>query len=135
MMASCGFGLQAPYVGARCHVYEDGVKSWIAVGEGDTEEALRLAALAADLEDSVDKHPVTPGEVLPARELYADMLLETGNATQALAQYRVVLTGSPNCLNALLGAAKSAAMAGEDEASRQYEEIIAEQTRFGNRPN
>ncbi len=124
-----------PYLAIEVQVQSDAVKSWIALAEGETEEALRLAALAADLEDSVDKHPVTPGEVLPARELYADMLFETGNATQALTQYRIVLTGSPNRLNALLGAAKSAAKIGEDEASQQYEKIIAEQTRFGNRPN
>ena len=57
---------------------------------------------------AVDKHPVTPGEVLPARELYADMLLESDRIEEALRQYQAVLVGSPNRLNALLGAANSA---------------------------
>ena len=33
---------------------------------------------AAALEASTDKHPVTPGAVLPARELLADLLMELG---------------------------------------------------------
>ncbi len=124
-----------PYLGIEVQVHSNVVKAWILLAEGETEEALRLSKIAADLEDSVDKHPVTPGEVLPARELYADMLFEAGDAAQALTQYRMVLTGSPNRLNALLGAAKSAAMIGDYEASKAYDDIIFEQTRVGNRPN
>ncbi len=121
------------YFAIEAQVQSDVVKSWILLAEGQTERALRLASQAADLEDSVDKSPVTPGEVLPARELYADMLFETGGHEEALDHYRTVLATSPNRLNALLGAAKSSALTGDAEASTAYEEIIAEQTRFGNR--
>ena len=121
------------YFAIEAQVQSDVVKSWILLAGGQTERALRLASQAADLEDSVDKHPVTPGEVLPARELYADMLFETGGHEEALDHYRTVLATSPNRLNALLGAAKSSALIGDAEASTAYEEIIAEQTRFGNR--
>jgi uncharacterized protein HemY len=76
---------------------------------------------------------VTPGEVLPARELYADMLLETGDHVGALEQYRVVLESSPNRLNALLGAASAAARSGEAELAEQYYATVRGQTQFGNR--
>ena len=82
---------------------------------------------------AVDKNPVTPGEVLPARELYADMLLETGDPAGALAQYRVVLENSPNRLNALLGAAKAAAGSGDKELAADYYSVVRQQTESGNR--
>ncbi len=107
--------------------------SWIRLAEGGVDEALRLAAAAADREDAVDKHPVTPGEVLPARELYADMLLETRDYTKALEQYRLVLTGSPNRLNAMLGAARAAAGTDDATLAERYRAVVREQTAAGNR--
>lgn len=64
-----------------------------------------MAALrvAADLEDSIDKHPVTPGAVLPAREQLGDLLREMGQAADAAAQYETVLKSSPGRRNSLLG--------------------------------
>jgi hypothetical protein len=46
---------------------------------GDTGhrcDAVELVRVAADLDASMDKHPATPAEVVPARELLADLLLE-----------------------------------------------------------
>ncbi len=111
----------------------DAVMSWISLAEGHTGEALRLASAAAEREDAVDKHPVTPGEILPARELYADMLLEVGDHAGALAQYRAVLETSPNRLNALLGAAKAATGTGDQKLAAEYYSVVREQTRSGNR--
>ena len=114
-------------------VHVDAVSAWISLAEGDTEKALRLASAAADREDAVDKHPVTPGEVLPARELYADMLYETGAFDQSLEQYRLVLSGSPNRLNALLGAARAAGRLSDPQLADHYYKIVRNQTRHGNR--
>ena len=50
--------------------------AWIARGEGKTDEALRLMRAAADAEDATEKHPVTPGPIVPARELLGEMLLD-----------------------------------------------------------
>ena len=111
----------------------DAVMSWILLSEGRADDALRLASGAADREDAVDKHPVTPGEVLPARELYADMLFEVGNYAESLQQYRLVLTGSPNRLNGLLGAARAAARTDDVQLAEKYYEVVREQTRSGNR--
>ena len=122
-----------PYWREEVQVEMDAVMSWILLAEGNADEALRLASVAADREDAVDKHPVTPGEVSPARELYADMLLEVGDYVSALAQYRVALEGSPNRLNALLGAAKAAVGTGDTELAAEYYAVIRQQTRSGNR--
>lgn len=121
-----------PYWNAQAQVQSDALTSWILLAEGENEQALQLAAVAADREDAVDKHPVTPGEVLPARELYADMLFETGDLTGALLQYRAVLRGSPNRLNALIGAANSASRSGDVALAAQYAEVVRQQTGAGN---
>jgi tetratricopeptide (TPR) repeat protein len=121
-----------PYWREEVLVHADAVSSWIAYAEGDTDTALRLAEAAADREGAVDKHPVTPGEVLPARELFADMLLELGRYAEALGQYRTVLAGSPNRTNAVIGAARASAGSGDASAAVQYYEAVIDQTSDGN---
>jgi hypothetical protein len=114
-------------------VQSDMVNAWIMYAEGEADAALLLAAAAADREDAVDKHPVTPGEVIPARELYADMLFESGKHAMSLQQYRTVLSGSPNRLNALLGAGNAATRTGDDELAEQFFAQAREQTGAGDR--
>ncbi|HUP47039.1 MAG TPA: hypothetical protein VM779_16150 [Thermoanaerobaculia bacterium] len=79
----------------------------LARAAGLTEEGIRLLRAAADLEDTTEKHPVTPGAVVPARELLADMLLEQGKKAEALAEAQRVLTVAPGRKNALLLVARS----------------------------
>jgi hypothetical protein len=79
------------------------VGAWIARATGRDEEAVAGLRAAADLEDSIDKHPVTPGAVLPAREQLGDLLLEMGQAAEAAAQYDAVLKNSPGRRNSLRG--------------------------------
>ena len=122
-----------PYWNEQVQVQYEAVASWILLGDGETDDALRLASAAADREDAVDKHPVTPGEVLPARELFADMLFETGLFAESLEQYQIVLARSPNRLNALLGAAAAASKLGDATLDGRYRDAIREQTRSGNR--
>ncbi len=114
-------------------VQADIVSSWIMLKNDDVERALELALKAAEDEDAVDKHPVTPGEILPARELYADMLLEVMKYPDALQQYQAVLKGSPNRLNALLGAAISAGKSGDSDLANEYKATIRSQTKLGDR--
>lgn len=121
------------YFREEVQVHADAVTSWILLAEGKRDLALQHASAAADREDAVDKHPVTPGEVIPARELYADMLFETGNHEMSLQQYRAVLSGSPNRLNALLGAGNAANRAGDDALAEQFFAQAREQTTTGDR--
>ena len=79
------------------------VESWIKFSQGQKAQALDLMTEAADLEDSVDKHPVTPGAVLPARELQGDMLIELGRYEDSIAAYRRALEISANRLRSLTG--------------------------------
>ncbi len=79
------------------------VESWIMFSQGKQTHALDLMTEAADLEDSVDKHPVTPGAVLPARELLGDMLIELGRYEDSIAAYQRALEISANRLRSLTG--------------------------------
>lgn len=122
-----------PYWTEQVHVQVGVIQAWIRFDQGRTSEALKLMAEMADREDAVDKHPVTPGEVLPARELFADMLLADGQAQRALEQYRRVLATAPNRLNALVGAARASDALGRVDAANSWYARIREQTKNGNR--
>jgi tetratricopeptide (TPR) repeat protein len=95
------------------------VAAWIAFGKGDGE-AIAKMRLSADLEDSVDKHPVTPGAVLPARELLGDMLFLEKKYTEALEAYEASLKISANRFRSLYGAARAAELAGLNDTAREY---------------
>lgn len=114
-------------------VQADVVTSWIMLKSGNVGQALKLALKAANNEDAIDKHPVTPGEVIPARELYADMLLEVKKYSEALKQYQAVLKRSPKRLNALLGAAVAAKKSGNEPLANNYSAIVKNQTKSGSR--
>lgn len=79
-------------------------EAWIAFAEGKKEEAWQRMAAAADEEDKTEKAPVTPGEVLPAKELLADMLLQLNKPGEALAAYDADLKKHPKRFNGLYGA-------------------------------
>jgi tetratricopeptide (TPR) repeat protein len=92
----------------------------IAFAEGKKDDGLRMLRAAADREDSIDKHPVTPGALLPVREMLADLLLENGSAAEALKEYEAVLKTSPRRFLATAGAAKAADKAGDKAKGRAY---------------
>jgi Tfp pilus assembly protein PilF len=75
---------------------------------------------AADLEDSTDKHPVTPAPIQPARELLGEMLLEVGDPARALKEFEGSHRIEPNRFRGLYGAAKAAQASGDHEKARHY---------------
>jgi hypothetical protein len=98
--------------------------AWLAHAEANAPEANRLARAAADLEDSTEKHPVTPGPVLPARELLGDLLLEVGQPAEALKAFETSLSNSPNRFNGLYGAARAAELSqNQDKAVKYYRDL------------
>ena len=104
--------------------------AWIAYGKGQTAEALRLARAAADLEDATEKHVVTPGPVVPARELLAELLLEMGRPRQALPELEAVLAASPNRFGALYGAARAAAQVSDlERAALHFTQLVSQGAR------
>ena len=92
----------------------------IAFAEGKKDEGLRLLRTAAEHEDAVDKHPVTPGALLPVREMLADLLLENRAPADALKEYEAVLKTAPRRFNATAGAARAADEAGNRAKAREY---------------
>jgi hypothetical protein len=92
----------------------------IAFAEGKKDEGLRLLRTAAEHEDAVDKHPVTPGALLPVREMLADLLLENKAPADALKEYEAVLKTAPRRFNATAGAARAADEAGNRAKASEY---------------
>ena len=105
----------------------EAAKALIALREGRSGAIDQLRA-AADHEDAVDKHPVTPGALLPIREILADVLLEAGRAAEALKEYEAVLKISPRRFNATAGAARAADKAGDKVKARAYAIQLTELT-------
>ncbi|HVS03114.1 MAG TPA: tetratricopeptide repeat protein [Thermoanaerobaculia bacterium] len=99
-------------------------QAWLDYGEGRRDEALATMRQAAEKEAGTEKHPVTPGEVLPARELLGDMLLEMGRHEEALAAYEAALERSPNRVNALWGAGRAAEALGRADAARRHYQAL-----------
>jgi tetratricopeptide (TPR) repeat protein len=105
--------------GAQVEIQALAARAWITRARGDDALALSLMTQAADLEAVSQKHPVTPGEVLPAHELLGDMLLEMGRYAEARDAYEASLRRSPSRLNGLFGSARAAELAGESAAARR----------------
>ena len=95
--------LWAPQV----EVQQKAVSAWRLFADGKRDEAVAMMRAAADLEDQSEKLPVTPGALLPARELLADMLTEMKQPDAALKEYQAVLTLAPNRWNAVAGVTRA----------------------------
>ncbi len=96
------------------------INAWMKYGAGQKDEALALMQKAADLEDATVKNPVSPGELLPARELLGDMLMEMGKSADALAAYEACLATRPNRFNSLYGAGYAAEKSGDTKKMNSY---------------
>jgi hypothetical protein len=106
-------------------IKRDAARAWVMFAEGDTAGGLALAKAAADTEEVTDKHPVTPAELLPARELEGDMLLETGRYKEATAAYRATLGRERGRARSLFGSARAAELAGDNAAAKAgYREFL-----------
>ncbi|MDZ7717772.1 MAG: hypothetical protein U5K72_02990 [Balneolaceae bacterium] len=96
------------------------LEGWIAHEEGDADRAVELMKSAADLEETVEKHPVTPGALQPPYEALGDLLLELDRPTEALNAYEASDDIWPGRMNTLLGAAVSARVIGEHQKARSH---------------
>src|SRR5207244_12190207 len=96
------------------------VAGWIVEKNGKASDAVTLMQSAAELEESMDKHAVTPGPIIPAREMLAELLALHNRPEESLAEYQAVLKLAPNRFNALYGAANSAEASGNAPGATQY---------------
>jgi tetratricopeptide (TPR) repeat protein len=108
------------YWADQVEIQRRAASAWLAYAEGDREKALELMRAAADLEDSTEKHPVTPGAILPAREMLGDLLIETGRGAKALIEFEASLRNAPNRFNGLSGAARAAEDVGDRKKAAEY---------------
>ena len=98
------------YWATQIHVQLNSALAWINYAEGKRAEAIKLMRAAADEEDAVEKLPVTPGAIVPAREQLGDLLLETGDAKAAVKEFNSAFAQAPRRRGTLMGMARVAAM-------------------------
>jgi hypothetical protein len=116
---------QEPYWSRVVSIKRDAAAAWVEFAAGDTAGALALAQAAADSEEVTDKHPVTPAELLPARELLGDMLLASGRYAEARKAYEETLLREPRRARSLFGRARAAELAGDRAAAKAgYREFL-----------
>ena len=123
---------QATYKAGQVLIEIKTTEAWINLAKGNNDEALELMKLAARLESETSKHPVTPGEVLPADELLGDMLLALNKPIEALTAYELNLEGHPKRFNGIYGAAIAAKQSGNKDKAVLYFNQLIELTKNSN---
>jgi tetratricopeptide (TPR) repeat protein len=106
-------------------VLADAARAWQLEAKGDNDGATKRLAAAADREDAIEKRPMTPGPIVPAREQLADLLLELGRPQDALREYQSVLTLAPGRRGALSGAATAAERIGDAKTAAATRILLA----------
>jgi len=104
------------YWATQIHVQVNSALAWINHAEGKEDEAVKLMRAAADEEDAVEKLPVTPGAIVPAREQLGDLLLELNRPQEAFKEFERALAMTPQRRNALAGASRAREIVGAGKA-------------------
>ncbi|HEX3398174.1 MAG TPA: hypothetical protein VHS76_15835 [Steroidobacteraceae bacterium] len=100
------------------------VKAWQLAAAGSAAESVQLLSQAADEEDAVEKLPVTPGPVVPAREQLGELLLQQNQSKKALREFRAALRLAPGRRGSLLGGAEAALRSGDARTAAQMREKL-----------
>jgi hypothetical protein len=95
-------------------------EAWIKFGEGDAAAAVPLMTAAADMEHQTEKHPVSPGEIIPARELLGDLFMALHEPAKALEAYEADLLRHPGRFNGLYGAARAVEKLNDIKKATEY---------------
>jgi tetratricopeptide (TPR) repeat protein len=123
------------YWAKQVEVQRLGAAGLLAHVRGKDQQAIELVRAAADLDATMDKSPVTPAEVLPARELLADLLLELNDPAAALKEYQQTVSAERNRFRSLLGVARAAKQTGDTAQAREaYEKLVALASADADRP-
>jgi hypothetical protein len=115
-----------PYWTEQVEIQRQNATAWIAFAEGRKDEAISLMRKAADAEDATDKSAISPGPIAPARELLGEMLLEAGNAKEALTAFEATMQKEPGRFRGAYGAARAAEAMGNKAAARKYYQRLIE---------
>ncbi|MBV1800415.1 hypothetical protein [Siccirubricoccus sp. G192] len=113
------------YWAEQVDIQRQAAEGWSAFAAGRREEGLAVLREAAEREGRTEKAPVTPGPLAPARELYAEALLDAGQYAEAQREFEAVLRNEPRRFRAVYGAGRAAELAGEREAARRaYSQLL-----------
>ena len=112
--------MKSGYWAEQIDIQAEVVRGLAACAEGSRDECMEILAKAAAREDATEKHAVTPGPLVPAREILASAKLDAGMGEAALADYETVLTHEPNRFHATYGAARSAQLSGDHARASEY---------------
>jgi len=106
------------YWAEQVEIQRRAAAAWTARAEGKSDDALALMRSAAELEATTEKHNISPGPIVLARELLGDMLLELQQPAKAIAEYEAALTMAPNRFKALYALGRAAELSGDREKAR-----------------
>lgn len=121
---SISISKNSAYWGTQVKIQELTATAWQHHANGDMENAMVVIKQAVTLEATTDKSGVTPGEVLPAAELYGDMLRQASLYNDALAAYEMALKRAPGRYNSLYGAGKAALAIDDKVTAKKYFDIL-----------
>ncbi len=116
------------YWAEQIDIQAEVVRGLASCAAGKADECVAVLRAAADREDATEKHAVTPGPILPAREVLAMVLLKDGKTADALRGYEAVLVKEPNRYRALAGAMQAAERAGDAKKAAAFAERVIAQT-------
>jgi tetratricopeptide (TPR) repeat protein len=94
-------------------------QAWRSAAKGESELAIQGLRAAADEEDALEKLPVTPGPIVPAREQLGELLLNLKRPREAFREFRAALSSAPRRRGALVGAIAAAEGSGNTEVVTQ----------------
>lgn len=114
------------YWAAQIEIQMLEVKAWIAHSAGRPGDAVSMMRAAAEKEDGLEKRPITPGPIVPAREQLGDLLLELDRPGEALHEFDASLRQAPRRRGSLGGAARAAELAGDQTKADQYRKELQE---------
>jgi hypothetical protein len=109
-----------PYWAEQTEILRLAAEGWVAFARGERDAGLALLREASEREGRTEKHPVTPGPLMPAREQLAEMLLLTGRHAEAQREFEAVQQTEPRRFRAVHGAGRSAELAGDRDATRRH---------------
>jgi tetratricopeptide (TPR) repeat protein len=108
------------YKAKQVLIQMNSITAWILYLKGRHKEAIALMTEITQMEENTAKHPVTPGEVVPAQELLGDMYMAMNNPVEGLKVYELNLKTRPGRFNGIYSAAEAARRSGDAKKATQY---------------
>ncbi|MEX2221277.1 MAG: hypothetical protein WEG40_05705 [Candidatus Rokuibacteriota bacterium] len=121
-------GRKIGYWAEQIDIQAEVVRGLTSCAAGKADECVAIIRAAADREDATEKHVVTPGPLVPAREVLAMVLLKEGKPADALRGFETVLTKEPNRYRATIGAMHAAERVGDAKKASAFAQRVIELT-------